>query len=224
MQIVVAGVDALGAEIAVEFERLVQADTLSCALTGGPAGMIVLGALRSARPDWTRVSLYWAEERAVPPEHPGSSFGLAYRMLLAPLDRPGPRVFPMPAAQPDLERAAEDYDGLLEHELGGGPLDLAILGVGEDGHVAGLFPRHPALAATTRVVAVSDAPRPPVRRLTLSLAYLAGSARLWFVAVGERKRSLVQAAVRRAGGDTPFERLVREAADVTIFTDQSVRR
>ena len=223
MQIVVAGVDRLAAELAAEFERLVEAGPLSCALTGGGAGIIILGALRSARLDWTRVSLFWTDERPVPPEHPDSSLGLARRMLIAPLERRGPRVFPMPAAQPDLERAAAEYDGLLDDALAGGALDLAIVGVGEDGHVAGLFPRHAALTASSRVVAVPDAPHPPARRLTLSLPFLASSARVWVVAMGPRKRGAVQAAVAKAGRDTPIEQLVRDSADVTIFTDQSMR-
>jgi len=193
-------------------------------LTGGGAGIIILSALRSARPDWSRVSLFWVEERAVPADHPGSSLGLAHRMLLAPLAGRGPGVFPMPAALADLDRAAEDYEEVLHNALDGGRLDLAILGVGEDGHVAALFPGHAALAASTRVVAVHDAPRPPAGRLTLSLAYLASTARIWVVAAGPRKRHLVQSAVARSGGDTPFEQLVRSAVDVTIFTDQAVRR
>lgn len=224
MQIVVAGVEGLAAEMAAEFERLVAAGPLACALTGGPAGMIILGALRSARPDWTRVSLFWADEQAVPVQHSSSSLGLAVRMLLAPMPRPWPRLFPMPVARPDLESAAEEYEEQLEQTLGGRPLDLAILGLGEDGRVAALFPGHAALTALSRVVAVPDAPQPPAGRLTLSLGYLAASARIWVVAVGGRKRSLVQAAVGRSGGETPFEQLVRTAGDVTIYTDQAVRR
>jgi len=225
MQLVVGGMDTIAAEMVMEFERLAAAGPLACGLTGGGAGMIILGALRTARVDWSRVSLFWTDERAVPPTHTDSGVGLVHRMLIARLKgQPGPRLFPMPATEPDLEHAAAEYDAQLAEALGGDGLDLAIVGIGEDGHVAGLFPRHAALAATSRVVAVADAPRPPVRRLTLSLPFLVRSHRVWIVAVGPRKLPLVQAAIGRTGGQTPFHQLARQARDVTIFTDQTVRR
>jgi len=96
--------------------------------------------------------------------------------------------------------------------------------VGEDGHVGALFAGSPALQAQTRVVAVHDAPRAPRRRLTLSLPFLISSRRIWVVAVGARKRAIVQAVVGRTGGATPFDLLVRYAEDVTVLTDQTVSR
>jgi 6-phosphogluconolactonase len=130
----------------------------------------------------------------------------------------------MPAATEDLDEAALAYDRVLDRELGGEPLDLAILGVGEDGHVASLFSGHPALDELTRVVAVHDSPKLPRRRLTLSMSYLMSTTRIWVVAVGGRKRAIVQAAVGRTGGNTPFDILLRHASDVTIFTDQTAHR
>ena len=124
----------------------------------------------------------------------------------------------------DLDEAAAAYDRTLDRELHGEPLDLAILGVGEDGHVGGLFTGHPALEELTRVVAIHDAPRPPYRRLTLSLSFLISSTRIWIVAIGGRKRAVVHSIVGRTGGGRPVDWLLRHASDVTIFTDQEVRR
>jgi 6-phosphogluconolactonase len=224
MQLVVATLEGLRAELSSAFEQLVKVSPLSCGLSGGATALIYLGALRNARPDWTRVSLFSVDEVAVPLTDPESSAGLARQMLIDPLDTARPRMFPMHAAGPDLEEAALDYDRVLDRELGGEPLDLVIVGVGEDGHVGALFAGHPALHAQTRVVAVHDAPRAPRRRLTLSMPFLMSSRRIWVVAVGGRKRAIVQAVVGRTGGETPFHMLVRYAEDVTIFTDQAVSR
>jgi len=224
MQLVVATLEGLRTELSSAFEQLVAAGPLSCGLSGGATALIYLGALRTARVDWTRVSLFWVDECAVPFTDPESSAGLARQMLVDPIEGGRPRMFPMHAAGPDLEEAALDYDHVLDRELGGEPLDLAIVGVGEDGHVCAIFTGSPAIEAQTRVVAVHDAPRIPRRRLTLSLPYLISTRRIWVVAVGGRKRSILQAVVGRTGGRTPVDLLVRYAEDVTIFTDQAVTR
>jgi 6-phosphogluconolactonase len=139
--------------------------------------MIFLGALKNANVDWSKISLFWADERAVAPSDPESNYGIADRMLLQPLGGKGPRAFRM-AFDASLDRpgmsslgtAAMKYDALLARELKSNGLDLALLGVGEDGHICSLFPGHRALLADDlRVVAVEDAPKPPPRRLTLSL-------------------------------------------------------
>jgi 6-phosphogluconolactonase len=129
----------------------------------------------------------------------------------------------MPGERANLADAAAEYESLLAQLLGGSPLDLAILGVGEDGHVCSLFPGHKALLEDrTRVVAVEDAPKPPVRRLTLTLRFVLDSRLLWIVALGQRKRHLLQAAISRTGRGTPID-LVLQRRNVTVFTDQSVR-
>src|SRR4051812_12399385 len=108
---------------------------LSCGLSGGATAMIFLGALRNADVDWARITLFWADERAVQPDDPDSNYGIADRMLLSPLGAKAPRAIRMPAEMPDLEQAASWYDKALATELDGGALDLVLLGVGEDGHI-----------------------------------------------------------------------------------------
>ena len=109
-----------------------------------------------------RITLFWADERAVPPDDPDSNYGLAERMLLSPLGARAPRAIRMPADTPQLGQAALWYDDALATELHGGALDLAILGVGEDGHICSLFPGHKALMQDDlRAVAIEDAPKPP---------------------------------------------------------------
>lgn len=222
MELVVANLDDLRAEIAQAFELRAAAGPLSCGVSGGPTALIFLAALREARVDWSRITLFTVDER-VGTAASGESHADVARRILGPVrDGRGPRLYAMSTNGPDLEAAAAEYDRVLGRELKEEPLDLAILGVGEDGHVGGLFSGHPALDELTRVTAVHDAPRPPFRRLTLTLSFLISTAEIWIVALGERKRALVQAAVRRNYSNTPMDLLLRHAPQVTIFTDQVV--
>lgn len=196
----------------------------SCALSGGATALIFLGALRNAAVDWRKITLYWADERAVPPDDPDSNYGLAERMLLSPLGARAPRAIRMPA-EANLGQAAVWYDEMLATELDNGALDLAILGVGEDGHVCSLFPGHPGLTEENlRAVAIEDAPKPPARRLSLTLKYVLQTKQIWLVAVGARKLPVLQAAINKTSSSTPVDVVMRHGKDVTVFTDQTIRR
>jgi 6-phosphogluconolactonase len=223
MELVGAPVNELKPLITQLFEDWSK-DGRSCALSGGATALIFLGALRSAQVDWRKITLFWADERAVAPDDPDSNYGLAERMLLSPLAARAPRAIRMPA-ETNLEQAAAWYDDTLSMELAGGPLDLAILGVGEDGHIASLFPGHPALSQNDlRVVAVEDAPKPPARRLSLSMRYVLQTKKIWVIAIGPRKLPVLQAAINKASSSTPLDLVMRQAKDVTVFTDQQIRR
>ncbi len=225
MELVIAQVEVLRARLTQAFEGWAdQSSAHACALSGGSTALVFLDALRNAQADWSRISLFWVDERAVPPENPDSNYGMAHRVLLGPLGHTAPRAFRMPAEQADLGEAVVHYDQILVRELRGGPLDLAILGVGEDGHICSLFPGHRALMAEGRVVAVDDAPKPPPRRLSLTLSYVKQTRQIWVVVIGPQKRDVLQTAIQRTQLSTPLDLLLSQAKDVTIFTDQSVRR
>ena len=197
----------------------------SCALSGGATAMIFLTAMRAANVDWNRITLFWADERAVPVDDPDSNYGLAERMLLAPLGARAPRAIRMPADTPPLEQAALWYDDALATELDGGPLDLAILGVGEDGHICSLFPGHKALLVEDlRAVAIEDSPKPPARRLSLTLRYVLQTKEIWVIAIGARKLPVLRAALEKTSRSTPLDLLMRQAKNVTVFTDQIIHR
>ena len=197
----------------------------SVALSGGNTALIFLGALKAANVDWKRITLFWVDERAVAPDDPESNYGLVKRMLLTPLGNKGPRAIPMPTDRMPLGQAALWYDAALATELNNGALDLAILGIGEDGHVASLFPGHQALIQEDlRAVAVEDAPKAPSRRLSLTLRYLLQTKKIWLIAVGPRKLPVRQAAIDKTTNTTPLALLLRQAKDVTVFTDQTLRR
>lgn len=224
MELVHAPVPELRLHLTQSFEEWAR-DGRSCALSGGGTALIFLPALRAAKVDWSKITLFWADERAVAPDDPESNYGLADRMLLSPLGRKAPRAFPMTFDAPSLWEAAKNYDTILARELGGRPLDLAVLGVGDDGHVASLFPGHAALLEdASRVVAVDDAPKQPKRRLSLTMRFLLQTRNIWIVAVGARKLPVIQAAVSRTQKETPIDQvMLLQGKRVTVFTDQVIR-
>jgi 6-phosphogluconolactonase len=232
VEFVIAPIAELRAQITHLFEEAVGSDLdhsrgaaaepyrFTCALTGGSTALIFLGALREADVPWQHVTLYWGDDRAVPPDHPDSNYALAERLLLTPLGGHAPHAARMRGEADDLEQAAREYDKALPPAL-----DLIILGVGHDGHVCSLFPGHPALQVEDRrVLAILDSPKPPPRRLTLSLPYVCASRRVWIVAVGPRKLPLLQRAASSEPATTPLDFVVRGSQNVTIFTDQNWRR
>ena len=223
MEFVGAPVNELKPLITQSFEDWSK-EGRSCALSGGATAIIFLSALRSAQVDWRKITLFWADERAVPVDDPDSNYGLAERMLLSPLGARAPRAIRMPA-EANLGQAALWYDETLATELNDGALDLAILGVGEDGHVCSLFPGHQALTQNDlRTVAIEDAPKPPARRLSLTMRYVLQTKKIWLIAVGPRKLPVLQAAINKTSNSTPLDVLMRQAKDVTVFTDQTIRR
>jgi 6-phosphogluconolactonase len=174
--------DALAERVRREFR---ERGSLDLALPGGSVAGTLVPRLAALGLDWARVNLYWVDERAVPPGHADSNFRLA-GPLVALL--PARNVHRMEADLPDLEAAAAAYERILP------ALDLAILGVGSDGHVASLFPGHPLLREERRRVApVLDSPKPPRRRITLTLPALRGARSLVVAATGAAKAEAVRA-------------------------------
>ena len=153
--------------VAREIRRVLQSkDRCSLALSGGTTPQPVYQLLPATLPDpetWSRIDLYFADERCVPPDHPASNFAMVRESLLdrAPIS-PG-QVHRMEGERPDPDAAATAYEAILP-----GRLDLVLLGLGEDGHIASLFPGARSLAETRRRVLAVVGPKPPRERLTIT--------------------------------------------------------
>jgi 6-phosphogluconolactonase len=160
------------------------------AIPGGRSPGAVLSALARICTPFVRERLHllWLDERAVAPGHAERNDAAT----LAAWDLGGLRpagVHPMPAEGADLDAAAERYAATLHQATLGGALDACLIGLGEDGHLASLFPRHPGLGELSTCFAVRDSPKPPAERLTLSLPVIAqahlrlvlclGAAKAW---------------------------------------------
>lgn len=161
------------------------------ALAGGSTPRPVYQRLaETSNLDWSSVHFYFSDERAVPPGHPDSNYRMARESLLDRVPVPAGRRHRIEAERDDLRQVAVEYARDLPD-----PLDMAVLGIGEDGHVASLFPGSPSLdEAERRTAVVEDAPKPPVRRITLTPPALRSARSLVVLAAGRRKA----AAVRRA--------------------------
>jgi 6-phosphogluconolactonase len=175
------------------------------ALPGGRSPVGLLHALaatdRLGTDDWARVHLWFADERAVPPDDPASNLRLVLEALaegaVPSRAAPRPEVHPMRGDAPDLEVAAREYDASLPPAL-----DLVVLGIGEDGHVASLFPGSRLLGERVRRVAVVlDSPKPPPRRLTLTPRALDEAREVVVLGIGAEKAAAVARALE--GDVTP---------------------
>lgn len=198
------------------------------ALSGGSTPRQVYPLLTAAprrdRVDWSRVEFFWGDERAVPPDHPESNFGVAYQMLIAQLPHVRPQhVHRMAAEAPDLDAAALAYEGELRLAFdarGDEPpaFDLIWLGMGPDGHTASLFPESNALAVTDRWVVANWAPGPRAWRMTLTYPMLNAAREVIFVVTGSDKADALR-AIRSGTRDVPAAHV--DAASVEWIVDRS---
>lgn len=191
------------------------------ALPGGSIAEAFFPAFALARIDWRLVECFWVDERSVPPDDPDSNYRLAADLLFKQANIDARRVHRMPADAVDLDAAAEAYEAELRATLGSSPcFDLVLLGVGPDGHVGSLFPGHSALDESSRlVVAVADSPKPPPRRLTLTLPALANTALLVVAAFGDEKAPVIRETLKNPDSDLPVARAARLSRKTLFLLD-----
>jgi 6-phosphogluconolactonase len=190
------------------------------ALSGGttPGGTYRL----LAPPSWEGVELWFGDERCVGPDDPQSNYGMVAQTLLG--HATGALVHRI-EGELGAERAAAAYDALLRERVSGeaGPLpllDIVLLGIGEDGHTASLFPHNPALDAHgAAVVAVHDAPKPPPDRVSMSLELLRGARATILLASGAGKAEALALALGEPNRAVPSSLLLRERLTVIADAD-----
>jgi 6-phosphogluconolactonase len=164
------------------------------ALAGGttPRAVHEALALRSDVP-WPLIHVFFGDERCVPPDHPDSNYRMAKESLLERVPIPPAQIYRPRAEEPDHEAAARAYEAVLPAAL-----DLVILGIGEDGHTASLFPRSPALNDRARRYIPVIGPKPPPERLTLTVPALEAARDIVMLAVGSAKADAVARALEGA--------------------------
>jgi 6-phosphogluconolactonase len=174
------------------------------ALAGGSTPKGLYAALAEPRfskdLNWTNVEFYFGDERCVPPDHPESNFGMVNEILFRPLAIESKRIFRMEGEDPQPAEAARRYETTIRKNFDAPPpawprFDLILLGLGEDGHTASLFPGSPALDERTRVVVATEAPRAVVHRLTLTAAAINQARSVVFLVSGAEKAGAVRAVL-----------------------------
>ena len=191
----------------------------SLVLTGGGIGIALLRAVRTSPAldavNWSKVDVWWGDERFVPANSPDRNARQAREALLSHVPIDEKRVFEMGALAAaggsadladgyvDPDRAAVDYTAALAARAPEGAavpaFDVLLLGIGPEGHVASIFPHSPAAGAKQPVVAVRDCPKPPPTRVSFTFPTIQAARQVWVISAGEEKADAVAAAV--AGAD-----------------------
>ncbi|CAB4861877.1 MAG: 6-phosphogluconolactonase [Actinobacteria bacterium] len=211
-------------------ERQAAAGIARIVLTGGGIGTAVLAAaaLEPGRDavDWSRVELWWGDERYLPDGDPERNDTSARAALLDHVDIDPARVHSIegPDRAASAEDSAEHYaDHLRTHarpeDHGDLPrFDVVLLGIGPDSHVASLFPEHPALHETDRLTAaVHGSPKPPLTRVTLTLPAINAASEVWILASGVEKATAVRLALDPAAGALQVPAAGVRGRDRTLF-------
>jgi 6-phosphogluconolactonase len=170
-------------------------------LTGGRSPQAINAALLAQAGDlpWTKIQLTFGDERCVPPDHEDSNYRVAKESLLDPSQIPDGNVFRM-RGEIDPEAAAREYEAKLRavaSRLGESRYvhDLLLLGLGEDGHIASLFPGSPALDETVREVLPVIGPKPPPQRISMTLPLINAARHILLLVPQPEKRAIAEAAI-----------------------------
>ncbi|MCH5373342.1 MAG: 6-phosphogluconolactonase [Planctomycetes bacterium] len=191
---------AADAFTAIAREAIARREVFAVALAGGstPRRLYQLLADLPYRDqiDWPRLEVFWGDERAVPADDPDSNYKLAWDCLLSHVPIDPARVHRMQGESEDPQQAAADYQKQIAETFGvpaeGPPprFDLILLGIGEDGHTASLFPYTSALDVTARWTAANDVANRKTHRLTMTLPIINRARHVIFLVAGEGKASI----------------------------------
>lgn len=178
-------------------------DPFRVALAGGGTPKRVYERLAGLDLDWGAWHVWWSDERLVPPGHPDSNEHMAREALLGRVAIPEAQVHPLRSVDVELPER----------------FDLVLLGIGEDGHTASLFPGDPALEAEEPIVRVEEPGLPPPHsRLTFTYPVLNGARAVAFLVAGEGKREVV---ARVLAGDAALPATRVKAAETVLFVDRA---
>jgi 6-phosphogluconolactonase len=211
--VVLADQDALAYEAARRFARIAEegverSGRFTVALSGGSTprrlyGLLAADASRWRIP-WGKSHVFWGDERAVPPDHPDSNYGMARTALLNRVPIPASHVHRMQAEEADLDAAASRYEAEMAVAFGVPPdgdppqFDLILLGMGGDGHTASLFPHTQALREPRRWVVRNHVPKLQADRLTLTVPLINRGRTILFLVAGEDKAPVLREVLEGA--------------------------
>ncbi len=192
-------------EIVVDRIRTAVNERQLCriALSGGSTPKPLYAALASADLPWDRIHIFWGDERYVPPTHPDSNYGMTKQVWLDLIQIPTENIHPMPTDLNPPQLAADAYEREIKLEAGNSPaFDVILLGMGDDGHTASLFPHTAALSVCDRLVTVGDKDGQP--RLTFTIDLINQARSVIFLVSGESKQPALDAVFAPTGDATTY--------------------
>jgi 6-phosphogluconolactonase len=196
-------------------------------LTGGNTPKRLYERLAAAPYDtvipWDRVRVFWGDERFVPAADPDSNVRTASELLLRKVPIPAANIFAPRTNFPSVEESAAQYEKDLKYLFHVIPrFHLVMLGLGEDGHIASLFPKSPSLQEEQRwVVPVKDAPKPPKERISLTMPLINNAEQVMFLIAGSGKADVVKRALNEPIGKYPCQYVWPMAGTVVWWLDQA---
>ena len=209
-------------------ERSVPQTKYSVALSGGRIARQFFSAVvewaKLKKILWDNIHFFWGDERCVPPSDPESNFAIAHDLLLHPLGIPDNQVHRIRGEDsPELsaKNASLDLCSFSSSSSSSAApiLDLIFLGMGEDGHVASLFPGEPeGVISNPAIYRAVTATKPPPRRITLGYSTIAAAREVWVLASGPGKKDALQQSFSPSG-QTPLAHVIRLRSNTRIFSD-----
>jgi len=208
---------------------ILRAGTFFVALSGGSTPELMYEQLATPalrdRVQWAQGEYFWSDERCVPPEYPDSNYGLAERALLSKVPIPLQRIHRM-RGELEPERAAAEYEQELRRIFSvAAPVfprfDLLLLGMGDDGHTASLFPESPGLNETMRLAAANYVQKFNAHRLTLTLPVINAARNVAFLVTGGKKAPALRQVMRGGGAPVPAEQVHPQDGKLTWFVDEA---
>lgn len=225
--------DELARAVATAWLAVVEAATSadkphSVALSGGRIAKNFFPAIveqgRAKAVLLNAVHFFWADERSVPPDDAESNFADARRLLFEPLKISEGQIYRIHGEEPPeiaAAKATAEICRVVPCNAERQPvLDLIFLGMGEDGHVASLFPGEAESLVTDKTVyrAVKNSPKPPPQRITLGYAAIAAARQVWVLASGAGKAAALRESLGLSGR-TPLARVIQSRPNTRIFSD-----
>ena len=213
-------------------QAIANAGVFRLALSGGstPKALYALraGPGLAQRLDWRRVAVFFGDERCVSPDHADSNFRMANETLIKPLKIPQDRIFRM-QGEDEPDHAARRYEDSLRKEFGAPApawprFDLVLLGLGDDGHTASLFPGTPALSEQKRLVVPNQAPQGTKQRLTFTASLINQAHAVVFLVSGKSKAPALKAVLEDRTADSkkfPVKLIQPEKGRLIWFLDHA---
>lgn len=213
-------------------EAIAERGKFHVALAGGNTPRTLYHLLANEpyaeRIDWQHINFYFGDERAVPLDHSQSNFAMAHEAMLDDLSIPSTNIFPMITDLKDLENSARHYEKILRRELpasadGIPQFDLILLGMGEDGHTASLFPDTPILQESDRLVAVVYVEKLQSSRISFTYPLINHARHIGIMVTGDNKAGKLKQVLVDQPGTNPIE-LVQPDGNLIWFADEAAAK